>query len=82
MNIEEAKNLKLGQTIYHARWKGVDQRPERWRVNGRVQLWKRDQGRIRVPLKRGFYDFCYLTERNLVDFLLEEPKKEVNTHGS
>ena len=40
----------------------IDRRPvcstcQRWRVTGKVQRWKRDPERFRVPLKHGLYDY-------------------------
>lgn len=39
--------------------------PERWRVNGKVQVWKRSPERVRVPVKHGLYSYDAITESNL-----------------
>lgn len=39
--------------------------PEKWRVNGAVQTWKRDSSRVRVPVKHGLYAYDALTEDTL-----------------
>jgi hypothetical protein len=71
MNFEEAKNLRRGEIIHHASLKNRrDGTPQRFKVNGKVKLWKRTPGRIRVPLKRGLHEHGYLTETNLGDFVL------------
>jgi hypothetical protein len=38
---------------------------ERWRVNGAVQTWKRDAGRVRVPVKFGLYNYSSITETEI-----------------
>jgi hypothetical protein len=37
----------------------------RWRVNGAVKTWKRDAGRVRVPLKFGLYAYDAVTESDI-----------------
>lgn len=54
ITLEEAKNLKVGDCL-------IDGSGHRWRVNGIVQRWKRDESRIRVPLKHGLYTYDALT---------------------
>ncbi len=39
--------------------------PERWRVNGRLQTWKRDPNRFRLPIKHGLYAYSAITEDDL-----------------
>jgi hypothetical protein len=57
---ELAKELKPGDMLHYPR------RPtdgcERWKVNGQVQLWKRNSKRFRVPLKHGLYSFDQLSD--------------------
>uniref|UniRef100_A0A6M3LPT9 Uncharacterized protein n=1 Tax=viral metagenome TaxID=1070528 RepID=A0A6M3LPT9_9ZZZZ len=71
MKLEEAKNLKHGQTIFYKRTHNADgtiRKPitlEKWRVNGKVQTWKRSPERIRVPLKNGLYNYNVLDEDNV-----------------
>ena len=53
ITLEEAKNLQYGEIL-------VDTAGKRWKVNGKVKLWKRDKTRIYVPLKHGLYTYDYL----------------------
>jgi len=55
ITLAEAKLLKYGEVL-------IDERGKRWRVNGSVQTWKRDESRIRVPLKHGLYTYAALTD--------------------
>jgi hypothetical protein len=60
LTLEQAKNLKPGDIL-------VDPTGRRWKVNGRVKLWKKPENadRIRIPLKHGLYRYGTITE---VDF--------------
>jgi hypothetical protein len=61
ITLEQAKALKYGQTLTHDTLKNADGKsPMVFRVAGAVKTWKRDKGRIRVPLKRGLYQTGYL----------------------
>jgi len=55
LTLEQAKNLEYGDKL-------IDQRGKRWKVNGRVQRWKRSPDRIRVPLKHGLYRYDAITD--------------------
>lgn len=55
ITLEEAKQLKPGDIL-------IDAKGKRWKVNGQVKTWKRDNSRIRVPLKHGLYAYDALTE--------------------
>jgi hypothetical protein len=68
MKLEEAKKLAYGQIIYSRSFKNADGSPQRFKVNGNVKTWKKDNSRIRVPLKRGLYEFGYLDEYNISQF--------------
>jgi len=63
LTLERLKSLKPGDVICIPR----DGRngPERWKVNGKVQTWKRDPSRVRVPVKHGLYVYGQLTEFDL-----------------
>jgi hypothetical protein len=63
MTLEEAKQLKFHQTV-------IGKGNIRWRVNGKVKLWKRSPEKVLVPLKFGLYKFDYIIESNLEDFHL------------
>ena len=65
LTLEQAKGLAIGQTLYHVTNRNADGSPQRWRVNGAVKTWKRDQGRVRVPLKHGLYAYGHLTQDDL-----------------
>ena len=65
VTLEQAKNLKHGQILYHVSQKNADGTPQRWRVNGLPKTWKRSPNRVSVPLKHGLYDYEYLTEDSL-----------------
>ena len=65
ITLEEAKALDYRATL-------VDKRDgARWRVNGKVQTWKRDPSRIRVPLKHGLYQYGYLYETDFTNGVCE-----------
>jgi hypothetical protein len=70
MKINEAKKLRLGQIIYLKNAYNADGSPMRYRINGQIKTWKRNPEKIQVPLKRGLYEFGYLTEDNLHRFTL------------
>ena len=39
-----------------------------WRRNGKTQTWKTRPDDFRVPIKRGLYDYGYLTHNNASSF--------------
>lgn len=65
ITLEQAKNLQIGDIIYHAKNKNADGTKQRWKVNGKVKTWKRDKSKVKVPLKHGLYNYDYLTEKEL-----------------
>lgn len=65
ITLQEAKNLKHGDILYHTNNKNADGSKQRWRVNGKVKIWKRNPEKVKVPLKYGMYRYDYLTEREL-----------------
>jgi hypothetical protein len=54
ITLAEAKELKYGDIL-------VDNYGKRWKVNGMVKTWKREEGRIRIPLKHGLYTYDAIT---------------------
>lgn len=72
ITLEQAKELKYRQVIYHTMLRNADGSPRRYRVNGAVKTWKRTPGRVDVPLKWGLYAFDRLTQDNLYQFALTE----------
>jgi hypothetical protein len=75
MTLAEAKKLRYGQTIYHKTHKNADGTAQRWRVSGKVQIWKKDPSRIRVPVKHGLYAHDAITADELGLLTTKEPKK-------
>lgn len=65
ITLEQAKALRPGDTVYHTTNRNADGTPQRWRVNGQPQTWKRDPARVRVPVKFGLYRYDQITERDL-----------------
>ena len=65
ITLNEAKNLKHGQIIYHTIHKNSDGSAQRWKVNGKVQTWKKDLNRVKIPIKNGLRNCDYLTENEL-----------------
>ena len=55
LTLEEAKGLKPGDILH-------DDQGKRWKVNGRVKLWKTFPHRIYVPLKHGLYTYEAIDE--------------------
>ena len=55
LDLETILNLKHGDVLHidHP----VRSTCQRWRVTGKVQRWKRDLERFRVPLKHGLYNY-------------------------
>ena len=65
ITLKQAKGLRHGQVLYHAHERDSQNRPVRWRVNGKPKVWKRNPERVRVPIKHGMYDYDYLEEGSL-----------------
>ena len=63
--LEEAKKLKRGTILYSNVEQNSDGTPASWRVNGKPITWRRAPERVIVPIRRGLYEFGYLTEDNL-----------------
>ena len=65
ITLEEAKNLRHGQTLYHVKNTNANGSPQKWRVNGKPKTWIRSPERVEVPVKHGLKDFDTLTENEL-----------------
>ena len=66
ITLEQAKALQFGDYVFSTEDKNADGKTFRaYKVNGKVQTWKRSPERVRVPVKRGLYQFDYITERDL-----------------
>jgi hypothetical protein len=74
MNFEEAKKLKFGQVLYHRAFRNADGSPQRWKVNGKIKLWKTRPDEIKIPVKNGLKNFGYVTELTLDLFETSEEK--------
>jgi hypothetical protein len=75
MTLSEAKKLHYGQTIYHKTHKNKDGTAQRWRVSGKIQTWKKDPKRIRIPVKHGLYSHDAITANELHLLTTKEPKR-------
>jgi hypothetical protein len=71
MRLSEAKNLTYNQWVYHKKRVNSDGSPYGVRVNGKVQTWKTRPNEVRVPVKRGMYEYGYITESDLNDWTLQ-----------
>ena len=58
ITMEQAINAK----VFHANGCQPKRTPERWRRNGRTQLWKTRPTEFRVPVKHGLYHYGYITQ--------------------
>lgn len=80
ITLKQALKLEYGEVLEHETLKNADKTPMRFKVNGQVKTWKRDKARIRVPLKRGLYEYGELTngtwEGGGFTLHLEEVRKE------
>jgi hypothetical protein len=73
ITLQEAKELRVGQTLYHLKNKNADGSAQRWRVNGKPKLWKRAPEAVKVPIKNGLRNCDYLTHQELHLVSLIEP---------
>ena len=65
ITLDQAKALRRGDILHHQRNKNKDGTCQRWRVNGKVQIWKRAPHRVKVPLRCGLRLYGYINETNL-----------------
>lgn len=64
MDINEAKSLKTGDTVYHTVKTNQNGTPMRARVTS-IKTWKTRPDEVRVRVKRGMYDFAEFREWEL-----------------
>ncbi len=64
ITLEQAKQLKYGQIVYHATNLNADKTAQRWKVTS-VKTWKRDPSRVLVNLKHGLRSFDFINEDQL-----------------
>ncbi len=74
MTIDEARNVKPGQILYHVNNSNSHGSPQRWKVNGQVKTWKKDPSRIRIPVKMGLYAYDAIDEHCLGRVEIDEDK--------
>lgn len=72
ITLEQAKQLRVGQTLYHVSKRNADGSPQRWKVNGQPKTWKRSPERVEIPVKHGLYAYDYVTENYLTVICLTE----------
>lgn len=74
LTLERAKELKHDDFIFIVKRPRIELPPvlERWRVTGKVKLWKRSPDRIQVPIKHGMYSYGHLTEKSIDFFEIEK----------
>ena len=65
MTLEQAKNLKYGDTLHHTIAKNADGTPQRWKVTGKPKIWKTRPAEVKIPVKRGRDQYGYVTENDL-----------------
>jgi hypothetical protein len=70
----QAKNLKAGNVVYAIGYYNKDGSSQRFVVQGKPKLWKRNAERVEVTIKRGLKEYVTLTELCLDEFSLEEPE--------
>lgn len=73
MTLNEAKRLRHGQTVWIKGHWDSDGSPSKCRVTGKVQTWKTRPNEVRVPIKRGMYEYGSITHGNLDRFTLKQP---------
>jgi len=71
---EIALTLKHGQYLYH-----INNLAGRVRVNGKVKTWKTRPNDFKIPVKRGLYEYGYISNietehNNHIEWSTEESK--------
>lgn len=64
-----AKTLNYGDYLCSLKFKKRDGGPVVVKVNGVAKTWKRSPERVQVPWKYGLYEFGYVTESDLGDWV-------------
>ena len=91
ITLDQAKELQQGTVLYHARNRNADGTPQRWKVNGKVKVWKRQPDKVEVPLKHGLRNYGYLMSlprhngtpvSNLGTLCLTEDEAKEGTNGT
>jgi hypothetical protein len=76
ITIEQAMLLSHGDVIHQNDDENADGTCVRWRVSGKIKLWKTRPLEFRVPLKYGMYDNGEITHRNAHLFHMPKDGKE------
>lgn len=63
-------------TFYHSTSRNSKGKAHGVRASGKMQTWKRDPERFRVPWKFGLYDNGEFVPRNVYEWLVEDPTAE------
>ncbi len=63
LSLAKAKTLQPGDVLFHKVNKNADGSMQRWKVNGKVKVWKSRPDQVRIPVKNGLYNYGYVTER-------------------
>lgn len=74
LTLAQAKELRVGQTLYVIGKYNANGTAMRVRVSGKPKLWKTRPAEVQVPVKHGMYDSGYITHNNLGEFILAEPE--------
>lgn len=77
ITLEQAKKLTYRQEIYDKFYQNADGTPQRWRVNGQIKLWKTRPEHFKLPIKRGLWEYSYLTHDNAHEFALTEEEANI-----
>lgn len=72
LTLEKAKALQLGDIVYEKNLYNRDGSNMRWRVNGKVQRWKRDPDRIKIPVKYGLNTYGYIENRHFTNGISQD----------
>lgn len=65
ITLDQAKNLKSGNILYHTVNKNADGSAQRWKVNGKPKTWKTHPERVSIPVKYGLYVYDHITDLDL-----------------
>jgi hypothetical protein len=86
ISLQQAKNLKQGEILYHVKNKNADGTPQRWKLTSNPKTWKRTPGKIRIKVKFGLYHYDTITENDLhlvsmkEDFFILKMKEKIEKH--
>jgi hypothetical protein len=75
LTLEQAKKLEVGTVLYDLQYRNSDGSPQRWKVNGKPKTWKTRPEQVKVPVKRGMYQYGYVTESTVSCFSLKEGRR-------